>query len=187
MALASLLSVGRTLRVAKDLPHRYQKAAAGSWPKFGPALRARNDQAPMKTETDNASEKDRPPSPTADSGTKGQQPTPPLRPGAGSGGARLAPSWWDRLGAWLRPNRAGLKRSSGARAVPGALGEPVQQELALENLKPCRNDLSDADWELAEPPAGGPRLGFLKNLAGGMAAPAKGEPVASRPTPAARI
>jgi hypothetical protein len=183
-----LLSVSKALRVARDLPHRYRARAQGGVPRFGGGMElgrklSRDEEgerrmrrlrcAEMKTEMKNAveradGEKGTPGTKCAD-GPKG----PGLRTAGGARGARLARRWWD-IGGWFSLERLGLRK----RAVSGggsgpALG-PVQQELSLENLKPCRNDLSDADWELAEPPASGAKLAFLRQLASSGQGASKG-------------
>jgi hypothetical protein len=187
MGLAVLLSVGKSLRVAKDLPHRYRSSPRRRVPRFEPAVRKHEDgETRMKTEMKNALEKaDGEKRTSVAKPVDGQNPPPSGSAGSGSG-ARLARPWWD-IGAWLSLERWGLKKPALPRRFAGQAQGPVQQELSLENLKPCRNDLSDADWELAQPPASGAKLAFLRQLANSGKAASKGGKDASRAVSAARI
>ena len=166
MGLALLLTVGKSLRVARDVPHRYRmrrgKSLAGLEP--GPQAKLRNQA--MKQETDNGGNQSvRIDSiqATEETGAEGAPGVEPAAVVAGEAGS--ARPWW-RIGFRWPLERWGLKRARPTKRFSSNLaGTPVQQELALEKVKPCRNDLSDTDWELAAPPSRGARLAFLKNLA----------------------
>jgi len=94
--------------------------------------------------------------------------------------------WWD-VGAWFSLKAWGLKKPAATGVFRGKHRGPVQQELDLEKVKPCRNDLSDADWEVIPPPPSGVKMAFLRHLAsGGAAGPRQGRP-ASRTAPTARV
>jgi hypothetical protein len=165
MGLALLLSVGRSLRVAKDLPHRYRAARRGTLPKFEPEGRPQEREQRMKTEMKSEAGKNPEPSLAATqrrTGPDGVTGT----PDAGRVGGARSPQPWRRIVSWFTPQRWGLGAAAPVKRFGGKSAELVQQELALENVRPCRNDLKDADWELAQPPQGGARLAFLRNLAG---------------------
>jgi hypothetical protein len=159
MGLVALLSVGKSFRLARDLPHRYRRSRQRLLPNFEPVARAPRRADTMKTEMKSQSEKAvRPVSAgTADEAAARREPPP-----APSGARSIQP--WRRVLSWFSPRAWGLKKPGPTRRGTGSPFAPVQQELALDQVKPCRNDLSDADWELA-PPGGGARLAFLKNLA----------------------
>jgi hypothetical protein len=192
MGLVALLSVSKTLRVAKDVPHRYRKTGLRLLPTFGPAERGQSRKSAMKTELkrelrnepEETTEESRPSAKDATGGT-GATPS-ASRPGAADG-ARPARRWVN-LGRWFSLERWGLRRPAPAKRFGGQSLEPVQQELALGAIKPCRNDLSDADWELAKPQsASGAKLVFLKSLANGDSPRPRGAQAAASGATADRI
>ncbi len=178
MSLGLLLSVSKSFRAARDLPHRYRAAGQGRLPKFEPAARVPTRNETMKTRTQFKSAE---PGRLAGAAAGGS----PAPAGGAPGGARSAARWWNPV-SWFS---LGRWRSAAKGASPGASrvgGGAVQQELALEKVKPCRNDLSDAGWEVAPPLSGGARLTFLKNLAG-RAGTGGGRGRQARKQPAARV
>lgn len=179
MGLSQLLSVSPAVRAVVDLPHRYRSAPQGALPKFEPPAPLASRGMTMKTEKTEARETAASPGPVT-------KPAPANEPAANAAtlarktlGVRLsqfvsAARAWFSWAHW-RPKLAARLPAS-ARPVRKA----VQQELRLEDVKVCRNDLSDSDWELAQPPKSGARLAFLRTLAG------TGAPAAKRNRPAAQ-
>ena len=166
MGLGLLLTVSKTFRAARDMPHRYRTSSRARLPIFEGQFGTEHCAAAMKAETENAGKPaDEAGAPTMSRTSRGEQ------PGSGSG-AQAAPKqgaarrWW-QIASWFSSGRGRQQPPAAARAIRSNERPPVQQELALENLKPCRNDLSDADWELAKQPVSGAKLAFLKNLASG--------------------
>ncbi len=163
MGLAHLLSVSQSFRVAADQPHRFRTARHGGLPRFG-APDQLNREVPMKTENSVIVE----PRAEADETVALKAPNAVDAAGHGatppSSGGRLA--WLASIlrarFAWLR---WGLKQSAHTTLSCRSAHKSGQQELRLENVKVCRNDLTDADWDLAQPPKSGARLAFLRNLA----------------------
>jgi hypothetical protein len=140
----------------------------------------------MKNETIHETEK---PSPSGQETGRGSD-------GGGSAAARRAPEkgggqalrrWWQIFQGTLSLRPWGLRRRTPTKSFGGRSRLPVQQELALENVRPCRNDLNDADWELARPPQGGARLAFLRNLATSQTSASRAARAAVRGLPAARV
>jgi hypothetical protein len=180
MGLVVLLSASKTLRVARDRPHHYRTAGPGLLPRFGPAGRAGRGDNAMKAERQNKPEKTM---------RVGQ-----MRAGATSGGNKLAlpggapgaanagrsARWWGEIASWFSPERWGLRRPQPVKQFGGKSLAPVQQELALGAIKPCRNDLSDAGWELAQArPASASRLVLPGRLKDSASAVLRGGPVAA--------
>ncbi|MBI5388381.1 MAG: hypothetical protein HZA90_27265 [Verrucomicrobia bacterium] len=63
----------------------------------------------------------------------------------------------------------------------------VQQELRLENVLVCHNDLADADWEMVQPPKSAARLAFIRNLAASGASALRRNRAVSEAAPAGKI
>ena len=178
MGLSALLMVGKSLRAAGNVPNRYRMSRRAALPVFEAAPRTPMRMETMKTVTSERQSKaavaDR--TATKEATPSGGSPS-AQGPSEAPRGARQAErpwwhpaGWFSGKGKWL--GKAGRSRPSGGR--PGRL---IQQELTLEQITPCRNDLRDADWELARPAAGVARLAFLRNLTGGgAAAPQKARP-----------
>ena len=157
MALGALLSVSGSLRAAQDMSHRYRATRERLVPKFEPAARRRNDQVAMKTEA-NSPSGEPPEAGAAPAGEKTESAALPAPNGRPAGGPeRGVRAWWSVV------RRMFSRRKQERR--PGRSRSLVQQELELAKVKPCRNDLSDADWELGGERPAGARLAFLKNLA----------------------
>ena len=163
MGLAHLLSVSQSFRVAADQPHRFRTARHGGVPRFD-ASAGLNREVPMKTENnavveprvgadEAAAPKARNEADAESHATSSQRPV-----------GRMVKTV-SVLRAWFSWERWGLKKRSGVPASGRPARKVVQQELRLEHVKVCRNDLTDADWELAQPPKSGARLAFLRNLA----------------------
>ncbi|MCX6904383.1 MAG: hypothetical protein NTW03_13070 [Verrucomicrobia bacterium] len=186
MGLATLLSVGKAIREARDVPHRYRTPSQQLVPRFEPVSRERDRKLAMKTEMNKTQARATRPNRAAVPKVENA----PLEATA-DGGCSVAASgqtkpWW-ALGAWFSLKAWGMKKPAVTGVFRGKYHGPVQQELALEKVKPCRNDLSDADWEVVPPPPSGVKLAFLKHLAsGGAAGPREGRP-SSRTAPSARI
>lgn len=162
MGLVRLLTVGRTLRLVKDEPHRFRTPAGRAVPRFEASLRARRRAVIMKTAVI-ANPKEA----GAEVRPGWEEPARTATPGLGAtdtvqSRVDQAPRKWSFWGLFGLP-RMGRKTVRPARKQ--VLKAPVQQELSLDNLKVCRNDLSDSDWELVEPPKSGARLAFLRQLA----------------------
>jgi hypothetical protein len=165
MGLVAFLSVSKSFRLARDLPHRYRRTRQRLLPRFEPVSRAPGCADSMKTEMKSQPERaGRPGLPEAGSEAGPRRESRPERAPETPSAVRATKPWWSVL-SWFSPRRWGLKRPGSTRRAAGSPFTAVQQELALDKVKPCRNDLSDADWELAPPPLGGAKRAFLKNLA----------------------
>lgn len=179
MGLAQMLSVSSSLRAAADQPHRFRTARRGGLPKFDVPVRLYRE-APMKTERN------------ADAVSKGGADgiaALEAQIGARIGGHAPPRGWSDRLVSvlrkWFAPGKGqGMGRGSAAPSG-GSANQARQQELRLENVRVCRNDLMDADWDLA-PPKSGARLAFLRQLAGTGQAAAQRRRTVAREADAAR-
>ena len=165
MGLARLLTVGGTFGAATNPARRYRRQPGVGLPKLGPVTGPAKLETAMK-QTINAA-------PTQAGREEPPMPAPPesaLAPAAGcasgaAGRAGPAVSWWQQAGRFLFEGW-GRKQTRATRVAPPETGRPVQQELALGNVKPCCNDLRDADWEMIPPPAGGAKHSFFRKLAG---------------------
>ena len=135
MGLALLLSVSRTFRVARDLPHRYRASARARLPNFGAVPRAENSEAAMKVETEKASGKTGQQVQAAESGPGRGMVSAPEPGGQVVAGVRPTRRWWD-IPSWFAPERRVQKKPAVSAAVRGRERTLVQQELALENIKP---------------------------------------------------
>jgi hypothetical protein len=172
MGLVRLLSASKALCVAADLPHRYRTARPGKLPKFEPPSQEANCGMPMKTEISSRPAETGEPKPAAAAASAAR-----VDPGSAPGQPSVRPSGarWAGALSGLRTlfslRRGGQAQRPSAAAAIGTLPEPVQQELRLDNVRVCRNDLADADWEVVEPPKSGARLAFLRKLAGSKTAP----------------
>jgi hypothetical protein len=134
------LAVGRSLGAVGNTPSRYRMNAQGLLPKFGRQTETRSTAAngtvvvPEKSTPFVAEAKtlsvDKP---THSIAAQSQQRQP-------SGGARL----WK----WLRFTNRFRSRHDAARAA----GPPVQAELALDMVRPVRNELDDTDFEIVAAP-----------------------------------
>jgi len=155
MGLSSLLSVSPAVRLATDQPRRYATRKGYGLPRFGTA-----PQKAMQKQTMNADAHQEPNRREAQTASRAQTAAAPspLRPAGLS--PRQAPRWWN-LKAWFIDRWFGSKNHFAPPARGGARAL-VQQELSLEHVKPRRNDLSDAGWELAPPTAGRRRSAVLK-------------------------
>ena len=163
MGLAQMLSVSQSFRVAADQPHRFRTARHGGLPRFGTPDQL-NREVPMKIENSVVVEQTAGADEAAALKARGEADASgrPAQPqGLGGGMARLV----SVLSAWFAFERWSLKKGARAALPVRALSKPGQQELRLENVEVCRNDLTDADWELSQPPKSGARLAFLRNLA----------------------
>ena len=179
MGLGRLLNIGKSFRLVKDQSHRYRPQTRQTWPQFETGSRLSKRKTMMKTETmTETSSPDQTALNSASAVAEGLgNGTGPGRPSAGGAPAK---SGWSFRGLFsLERWRA---KKPAVRASARALPRPVQQELSLENLKVCRNDLSDSDWEVVDPPKSGARLAFLKQLASTGTPSARGHRMASGAT-----
>ncbi len=186
MGLARLLSVGRTFGAATNQDRRYRATPGGGLPKLGPMTGRTKSDKTMKRTTKLA-----PPE------SRREEPTPPSKvesvPVPATGPVRRASawpgrttSWWQLAGQFLFGGW-GRTKAAGVRSAPQATGRAVQQELALENVKPCRNDLSDADWEMIAPPPARAGASLFRKLAGNRGAVPASRVQASAPAAAERV
>ena len=171
MSLMHLLAVGRSIGTIRDQPTRYKMTQQNLLPRFGPA-KEEQDSGPAMLErerprTENLAGKEHLKGPVAKTGQadaqQEQQPTASqTRPEQEmtqqtleqrknsaerlngvigvSGPVRKVASPWMGWSLLSNPFRSGPR--------PGKGPEPVQGELALDMIKPVRNDLSDADLEI---------------------------------------
>ncbi len=181
MGLVRLLKVGRTFGAATDRPRRYQALPGGGLPKLRPVTRATRNETTMKQTVKPVPAESRPMKPIPPAKPEELRP----RPAAPKSGARSwtegAVSWWREAGRLLFEAWGGNKNRA-ARIAPSGPRGPVQQELALENVKPCRNDLSDAGWEMIPPLTSRPKRSLFQKLAG-----RRESPFAARVQPAAPV
>lgn len=151
MILIQLLRANQTLVMGKPLRYR----ETGLVPRFetaGPAVsRAGNNRAAAVAAE--ASHR------ATDNSTTTAMNTQTTK----NAGTRLAKPWTVLL-ACLERWRA-KRRAAGAKTAGRKPARAVQQELLLQNVQVCRNDLSDADWDVVEPPKSGARLAFIRQLA----------------------
>ena len=150
MGLGLLLAVCQTCRPAKDERNRFRSATPSRMYPEAPAPRGELIQVTVetkKTELAGAA-KPTPAKAAPVSAPSAEAVQPPVKASGRSG-------WnWRRLFGWGR---------WWGRKVDAGAGLP--QQLTLENLRVCANDLKDADWELAQRPMTGARVAFLRNLA----------------------
>jgi hypothetical protein len=181
MGLLALLSVSPALRLATGRPRRYRTQEGQGLPRFGAEPLNAAQKKAMRMEVQKEPE------------TRGQETGTSAMHGQARlvphpilvGGARQGPTWWN-LKAWLADRWFG-QRNRFAVAPKQAGRPPVQQELSLENLKPCRNDLSDAGWELAPSAAAKPRISVLKRRDPGEVGHAEGRSQTRRELTGTRI
>lgn len=145
------------MRPAQNQPHRYRPAPVlkpvGAEPGAQAASRdAAGPGGPGKPAADVA--------PVAEAVVRA--PAARMRGGA----KRTTVPWWNPL-AWLseRGGPAGGKVAPVRRDAR----RQVQFELALDDVKPCRNDLTEGDWELAPAAPAAPKPGLFRRWAGGRA------------------
>lgn len=136
MTLMRFLAVGKSLGGVTTEPSRYRMNAQGMLPKFG-----REGTRPAPAPVTAAPAVTPPP---AESTTKSFSGTTMSKHSIAvqsesqrSGGAKF----W---GPWTRLRNKFTSKRSAARVA----GPPVQAELALDMVRPVRNDLSDSDLEI---------------------------------------
>ncbi len=133
MSLGQLLSVGRSVSEAADQPNRYRLPVSGEIPRPG--------ASPGRNVTMNTN------SPVNDGSSEAVAEVTPVAPPPPPSATRRWP--WQR-----NPfSSAGVSRPAGEPGAPvdrdlGQTRRAVQVELMLDQVKPVRNDLSDADLEL---------------------------------------
>lgn len=161
MSLIRLLSVGRTLAAADQKPHRFRELGHGALPRFGPAADAR--RTARRQDVAQRGDDD---STAAEGNSKKQNEQTVMNIRTQQTGRPGEKDWLASLrramSAWLScflPTRRGAGRAS--------KGGAVQQELRLDNVKVCRNDLAEADWEIVKQAKSGVRMAFVKKLATG--------------------
>jgi hypothetical protein len=180
MGLVRLLSMGKTFGAATNQPRRYQALPGRGLPKLRPATRPAQLDTAMKKTISAAGAETRREAPLAQR-KPGDIPAPAARPPRVAS-ARVGPklSWWQQAGAFFLEGWS-RKTTRTTRLAPSSAGGLVQQELALEHVKPCRNDLSDADWEMVPLRPSGARRSFFRKL---VRRAESGSPVPAQPSSA---
>jgi hypothetical protein len=164
MGLVRLLSMGKTFGAATNQGRRYREWPGGGLPKLG-TVPAKLETGMKKTTKVTTPEAPRETAVTPSQPGSGPAPAAARNSGASSF-AGSALSWWQEAGRFLLGGW-GRKKTRPTRRAPVAASAPVQQELALENVKPCCNDLSDADWEMVSPPVSERKPSLFRKWTGG--------------------
>ena len=164
MSLINLLAASRSFGKVESEPTRYRMRQGRLLPKFGP--RAVSEPRPHWLSTGES----------VGSRPQGGREEPRYRRRESASGKAAAPASapvprppppgvpqvpMHHLGSERRRRRGILGwflRRRGARPSPfgRSAHEPVQGELRLESVRPVRNDLSEADFELERPPGATP-------------------------------
>ncbi|HXI52982.1 MAG TPA: hypothetical protein VNH84_15810 [Candidatus Saccharimonadales bacterium] len=139
MNLIRLLAVGRTLDLACDEPNHYRMAEPGSLPRFATGRRQRSDGELTRTPPRMAAGPDNTENLTKKSMTESAIGN--LEPQAVPA-QRFPGGRWSSLLSFKTP------KPIPAQAI-------VQGELALDAVKPVRNDLTDSDVVVVAGPAAG--------------------------------
>ena len=134
MRLMRFLAVGKSLGGVTTEPSRYRMNAQGLLPKFG-----REGTRPAPAPVPAAPAVTTPPAATKSfSGTTMSKHSIAVQSESQrSGGAKF-------FGPWTRLKNRFTSKKGAARVA----GPPVQAELALDMVRPVRNDLSDSDLEI---------------------------------------
>lgn len=169
MGLMQLLTVGRSLGRISDEPSRYRMAQQSLLPKFGsvnvPEERARG----LSEKTNPVIAKMEVKTPEIATATNDRKNMNAVQP---SSQVTPAPNAAVPRPAFPRGRWSLFKNPFSKTPRPTATSAPVQSELSLDAVKPVRNDLRDADLDLA-PTAPRPAEVAASEIAGAL------EPVAS--------
>jgi len=165
MSLMHLLAVGRSIGTIRDQPTRYKMTQQNLLPRFGP-VKEENESAPESRElgsgtSESLARKEHQNAPEGKAGVKEERQDTKAASGVEaeekmtqqifeqrknsaerlsgvSGPVRKVASPWMGWSLLNNPFKSGRRKGSG----------PVQGELALDMIRPVRNDLNDTDLEI---------------------------------------